>query len=172
VISVLLSKCATVDDVMRQKDDIFPKARAMFVMISDKSNIVIAEIGLKGKYTIRQQSDGKILHTNHFLDKEMSEFNVKLGKSSTTRFDRITKLMNDLKPPYNVSQFVTFSRDQNDGPENSLWRTSPKEMTLASWILENPKNGAPKLRLVIANPGKKEELREYILDEKFWKETK
>jgi isopenicillin-N N-acyltransferase like protein len=172
LISILLSKYATVDDVIKDKDNLFPNARTLFYMISDKNNIVIVEVGLKGKYTIKQQSDGKILHTNHFLDKEMSEFNFKPGISSTTRLDRITKLMNDLAPPYNVSQFVTISRDQNDGPDNSLWRVSPKESTLASWILANPKEGAPTLRLVIANPGKKEELHEFTLDEKFWKETK
>ena len=51
---------------------------------------------------------------------------------------------------------------------NSLWR-SGKIKTMASWILESPASGAPKLRVLIANPDEAETLQEFVLDKTFWK---
>ncbi len=55
---------------------------------------------------------------------------------------------------------------------SSLWRTGKNSRTLASWIVETPAQGAPKLRVVIANPEQKEETHVLVLDQRFWRETK
>jgi len=171
VISRLLSGCANCDEVLA-KQEIFSGARATFVMISDPKKILMVEVGLEGKYAIRTVATGPVVHTNHYLEKKLAEFNIKIGSSSATRFDRITHLMKTPSTPCTTESFVTISRDQHDGPDNSLWRTGKNERTMASWIIETPARGAPKLRVVIANPGEQEQTHSFVLDQKFWKEAK
>jgi hypothetical protein len=48
-----------------------------------------------------------------------------------------------------------------------LWRNG-KVHTMASWIVASPAAGAPRLRVVIANPGEVERTQEFVLDRVFW----
>lgn len=172
VISTLLSGYANCDEVLAKKDAIFPNTRTMFILISDRKKILMVEVGLKGKYALKTIENGTVMHTNYFLEKSLAEFNIKVGTSSPKRLERITHLMKTSRKPYTTESFATMSRDKNDGPDNSLWRTGKSSCTLASWIAETPAQGAPKLRVVIANPGEKEQTHAFILDQKFWRETK
>ena len=172
VISALLSSCANCDELLARKDITFPSARTMFVMASDRRKIVVVEVGLEGKYALKVVDHGFVTHTNHFLEPVLAEFNFRIGLSSATRLRRIDELMKALPSPYGLDVVAAMSKDQHDGPDNSLWRTGSKERTLASWIVATPAQGAPKLRVVIANPGQKEETRVLALDEKFWSETR
>jgi hypothetical protein len=170
VLSALLSGYATCDEVLAKREAIFPKTRAMFVMISDRSKILMVEVGLGGTYALKAVESGFITHANHFLDPGLAAFNEKIGLSSTTRLKRVTELMNAEQAAYTAESFVAMSRDQYDGPDNSLWRTGSGKgtRTLASWIVETPARGVPKLRVVLANPSQPEETRTVILDEAFW----
>jgi len=171
VISRLLSELASCDEVLAKKEEIFSRARAMFVMIADRKKILVVEVGLDGKYALKTVEDGIAVHTNHFLERSLSEFNVKVGSSSAKRLQRITELMTMSPRPFTTELFVAMSRDQNDGPDNSLWRTGKSSRTLASWIIEIPSHGDPKLRVMLANPGEPERTRDFVLNETFWKET-
>lgn len=172
VISTLLSGCASCDEVLAKRDTLFPTARTMFLMISDRRRILLVEVGLDGKYALKTVESGFVVHTNHFLEQALAEFNVKIGPSSTTRLARIGDLMQTSPRPYRLESLAAMSKDQHDGPDRSLWRTGSRERTLASWIVQTPAQGAPTLRVVIANPGQQEETHELVLDEKFWRETK
>lgn len=172
VISTLLSGCVNCDEVLAKKEAIFPNTRTMFIMISDPKKIVMVEVGLEGKYALKTVEQGTVVHTNHFLEKALAEFNIKIGSSSTTRLERITHLMMPPSQPCTIESFAEISRDHHDGPDNSLWRTGKDTRTLASWIIETPAHGAPKLSVVIANPGQQEETRSFVLDQKFWREAK
>ena len=172
IISKLLSGCADCDEVLTRKDSIFPGARAGFVMIADRKKILMVEIGLEGKYAVKAVENSAVAHSNHFLDERLSEFNVKIGKSSATRLERVSQLIKSPAQPFNTESFAVISRDQHDGPDNSLWRTGRNARTLSSWILETPQSGSSKLRVVLANPGQPEEIRTFVLDQKFWSETR
>jgi isopenicillin-N N-acyltransferase like protein len=172
IISTILSGCASCDEVLAKKDAIFPSSRTMFVMISDRRKIVLVEVGLDGKYVLKTADSGAVVHTNHFLEPALGEFNIKIGPSSATRLARIGELMKTSPRPCRLDAMAGISRDQHDGPDNSLWRTGSKERTMASWIIETPPQGAPKLRVVIANPGQKEETSTLVLDEQFWRTIK
>lgn len=172
VISHVLSGYANCDEVLAKKDTIFTSIRPMFVMISDRSKIVLAEVGLDGKYALKTAENGYVVHTNHFLEPALAEFNIKIGRSSATRLERIGDLMKTSPRPYTLESLAAMSKDQHDGVDNSLWRTGSKGRTLASWIVAIPTQGAPRLRVVIANPGQKEETHVLVLDESFWRETK
>jgi isopenicillin-N N-acyltransferase like protein len=170
--ATLLSTCADCDEVLAKKDSIFPNVKTVFLMISDGRKILMVEVGLDGRFTIETVESGTVVHTNHFLQKPLEEFNLKIGPSSAARFERITQLMKVAPKPCGTDSFAKISRDQHDGPDNSLWRSGKREQTLSSWILETPAHGAPRLRVVVENPGLPEETKLLVLDQKFWKEAK
>jgi len=172
VISTLLSGCANCDEVLAKKNEMFRNTRTMFIMISDRKKIAMVEVGLDGKYALKTIETGPVVHTNHFLEKALSEFNIRIGTSSATRLARITHLMKATAKPCTTDSLAAISRDQHDGPDNSLWRTGKNERTMASWIAETPAHGAPKLRVVIANPEQQEQTHTFVMDQKFWREMK
>jgi isopenicillin-N N-acyltransferase like protein len=170
VLGTLLAGYATCDEVLAKQETIFPKCRAGFIMISDRKKILVVETGLHGRYAIRTVENGPATHTNHYLEKSLDEFNVKIGAGSATRLGRISELLSASPAPCDTSVFAALSRDQHDGPNSSLWRTGKDVRTLSSWIVETPAQGAPKLRVALANPGETETTNTFVLDEKFWKE--
>ncbi len=167
----LLTDYANCDEILAKKDAIFSSLRPAFIMIADRKKILMVEVALKGKYAVKTVDNDVVVHSNHFHDPSLSEFNVKVGESSLKRFYRITHLMKTTPRPFTTESFAALSKDQNDGPDNSLWRTGKIARTLASWIVESPARGAQKLRVLIANPGQQEQTHCFVLDEKFWKET-
>lgn len=167
----LLADYANCDEVLANKDAIFSALRPVFVMISDRKKILDVEVGLGGKYAVKTIENGVVAHANHFLDESLVEFNISVGESSMKRFARITHLLEVSPRPFTAECFAVMGKDQHDGPDNSLWRTGKVARTLASWIVETPAHGAPKLRVVIANPGQPEQTQSFVLDEKFWVEA-
>lgn len=168
IMTMILEKYATIDDLLIDADRVFSSARAGFFLIADRRKALVAEVGLDGKYSLRQVENATTTHTNHYLAPELAAlYNEKIGKSSATRLARINQLLAEASPPFSVAQFVDMSRDRHDGPDDSLWRTG-KSMTLASWIVESPAHGAPRLHVTVANPNEKEVVHDYILDETFW----
>lgn len=170
----LLTKYATCDEIVAQQASIFPHTRTGFFLIADARKLLVVEIGLGGHYALRVVERGPVAHTNHFLEKSLAEFNLKVGVSSTTRLGRIGDLLAAPDARFTLDSFVRMSRDQQAGPDNSLWRTGngKNERTMSSWITETPAEGPPRLRVLLANPGQPEETRTYVLDEQFWRGAK
>ena len=102
----------------------------------------------------------------------LAEFNLTIGASSAARLERISHLLASSPKPFDTAAFAAMSKDQHDGPNNSLWRTGKGSCTLSSWIVETLAQGAPRLRVVLANPGKPEQTQTFTLDEQFWKTMK
>jgi hypothetical protein len=169
VLGRLLSDYSSCDQVLSNQAAIFPKCRAEFLMISDRKKILVVEIGLHGCYAIRAVENGPAMHTNHYLDKSLDEFNGVIGASSAARLERIAALLKAGAGPCDTDSFAAMSKDQHDGPNNSLWRTGQGIRTLSSWIVESPAQGPQKLRVVLANPGEAEATNAFVLDEKFWR---
>jgi hypothetical protein len=170
VLGRLLSDYATCDQVLANQGTLFPNCRAEFLMIADRKKILVVEIGLHGRHAIRTVENGPAAHANHYLEKSLNEFNVEIGASSARRLERITDLLKACPAPCDTEAFAALSRDQHDGPNNSLWRTGRGIRTLSSWVLETPAEGPQKLRVVLANPGEAETTNAFVLDEKFWKD--
>ncbi len=169
VMSRIMESYASVDALSADADQVFSSARASYFVVADSRKVLVAEVGLEGKYSFRVLESGAATHTNHYLDPELAKlYNDKVGPSSATRLARINELLTSGSRPFSSAQFAEISRDQNDGPDNSLWR-SGKSRTMASWIVESPVEGVPKLRVVIANPDEAETVQEFVLDEAFWK---
>ncbi|APW43597.1 carcinine hydrolase/isopenicillin-N N-acyltransferase family protein [Rhodoferax saidenbachensis] len=165
----ILTDYDSVDALIANADKVFSKSRANFFLISDRNKVLTVEVGLHGKYALSVNDSGTATHTNHYLDPELTKaYPQKTSASSRTRYQRINSLLGQSTAPYTLEQFSSLSRDHHDGPDNSLWR-SGKEYTLASWIVATPAQGAPRLHVVIANPGEREVTQDLVLDAQFWK---
>lgn len=166
----ILVQYASVDALAADADRIFSMSRANFFMVSDRSKVLVAEVGLDGKYSIKVSESGPVTHTNHYLDPQLAAlYNSKIGPSSATRFARINTVLAQTPQPFTLAQFAVISRDYNDGPDNSLWRNG-REHTMASWIVESPASGTQHLRVVIANPDEAETTQDFVLDNAFWQQ--
>jgi len=170
ILSRILAHYGSVDELAAHADGIFSQSRAMFLMVSDRHKVLVAEIGLHGRYAYKVLDRGATAHTNYYLDRALAEFNIKVGRSSATRYRRVSQLLSDAPRPYTLDSYVAISRDRRDGPDDSLWRTGRKEATLASWIIQSPAQGSQTLRVVLDNPGAPEVVRTYTLNEAFWAE--
>jgi isopenicillin-N N-acyltransferase like protein len=170
VIRTLLTTFTSVDDALNRKE-LFARCHAVFLILSDKTKIAVVEIGLNGAFSIQTQEAGTVHHTNHYCAASMLRFNQIRGESSLVRYARIQQLLSAKPSPYTLDDFRQMSTDQNSGPDNSIWRlgsTPTKTRTLATWITEIPKEGAPTLYLKIANPAEPTQEQRLTLDPAFW----
>ena len=171
VMAAILARYASVEALEQDAGKVFSQARAGFFLVADRHRALVVEVGLEGAWSLRRCADGTVAHTNHYLDPDLAaRYNVRIGASSAARLARIQDLLAQ-GGPFDLERFAALSRDRNDGPDNSLWR-SGRECTLASWIVDAPAAGAPRLRVVLANPGEPEVTRQFDLDEAFWKRTR
>lgn len=169
VMAKILAEYASIDALVADAGKVFGLARASFFMLADRNEILVVEVGLDGQYSYHTVNKGFTAHTNHYLDPRFAEFYTdKVGISSVTRLARIDELLRQTQPPFTLAQFSVMSRDQRDGPDNSLWR-SGKVRTMASWMVDSPAIGPQMLRVVINNPGQAEILQKFVLDEAFWR---
>jgi hypothetical protein len=169
IMSRILANYASIDALTADAEKIFSRARTSFFLVSDRWKVLMAEVGLEGRFSIKVFESGTVTHTNHFLDPKLAPlYNSKIGTSSAIRFARIRGLLARRECPFTLAQFAAISRDQHDGPDNSLWRAG-REFTLASWIVDSPIAGPQKLRVVMANPGEVESTQEFTLNEAFWR---
>ena len=170
LVTAILAGYASCDEVLANREKLFRNRRPAFMLISDRKKILVLEIGLNERYVLKAVQSGPVVHTNHYLDESMQEFNIKVGRSSATRAARIAELL-QLKPaPYDTECFVELSRDDKNGPNDSLWRDGQGNRTLSSWIVETPAVGPPRLRVLIADPGRPESEHRFVLDEEFWRQ--
>jgi len=166
----ILTDYASVDAIAADAAQLFAKAKPNYYLISDRHKLLVVEVGLEGRFSIKSAGQGVLTHTNHYLDQSLPEFTeFKTGVSSATRLSRIDALLAGASRPFDLQAFQTFSRDQSAGVDNSLWRTGSKTRTLSSWIIRTPVAGAPRLTLTIANPGAEETTQEVVLDEAYWR---
>jgi len=136
ILSHVLKNCANVEEALACTDRFYgPK----FIMLADGKEIAQIEIGQNGQHTIQRTSDSFLTHTNFYLDPAFKNLNIQIGESSKTRYQRITQLLTESKPPFTLQNFYEFSQNTSDGLDNSLWRlgSNPqKPQTLASFIVE------------------------------------
>ena len=167
----LLTLFSTVEEVQLNKS-VFARTHPVIFLIADRSQTTWIEVAPEGKFALRASKKGVLMHTNHYLDKTLIDANKKIGRSSRTRLGRIGELLDRHPEPFTLEDFIAFSQDRNDGPDDSLWRTGEKPdgtRTLASWIVSLPPAAPPELFFRLANPGEPEQTMQLTLDRPFWK---
>jgi hypothetical protein len=160
----------TVDSVLNDTK-LLSNLNPNFYIIGDKKKIAVIEVTPDGEYSVKETDNGCLYHANHYSFKEFLEYNEKSYKGSEKRYDRIGYLLTNCGKLLTLQDFVNFSEDKNDGPDESIWRTgstSEKARTLASFIVSIPKNGSPEVSLKLANPDDDERIYNLKLDSNFW----
>jgi len=166
----VLSRYNTVDSVIND-ETLLSNLNPNFYLLGDKTKIAVIEVTPDGDYLIKNTANGYLCHANHYSFHEFMEYNDKSYKGSETRFERISYLLNNCGKLLTLQDFVDFSEDEDEGPDNSIWRTGStpeKARTLASFIVAIPKNGSPEVYLKLANPGDDEKNYNLKLDGPFW----
>ncbi len=161
-LSKILKRCKTVHEAVRL---IKRYKGARFVMLADRNYIAHVEMPLRGRNKFVVKRHGYLYHANHYVFPGMKKWNYRNSKSSKSRHKRIKYLLTKHRHFFTVNDFLKFSVDRHNGPDNSIWRTGStkrKVRTLSTWIVRVFPNGYFQLFLKIANPGEK--MREYYLD--------
>lgn len=156
--SRLLKECSSVEEAIA-KTDLF--VGPQILMIADKQKVATIEIGPEGNYSVMVKENGTIFHTNHYIAESMLEFNRISGSSSQKRYSRIEELLTNGPQTYDLDTFIAFSKDQNDGPDNSIFRTGStpnKTRTMAVWAVSIPQEDSPEIYVRILNPGESEQV--------------
>lgn len=170
VMSQILRQYRSVAQVVEHADALFKPARASFLLLADRTQLLQVEIGLNGQYSLKTQRNGTLSHTNHYLSDALSSCNQLPVESSHVRLARVQELLAKTDTPWQLHDFAAISRDQHDGADNSLWRQG-KEYTLASWQIALPAQGTPQLHWILANPQQAERSADWALDAAFWQQS-
>lgn len=119
-----------------------------FLMLADKNEIAYVEVAGPGIINVERRAQGCLSHTNHYLADEFSYLNGNSVVSSHVRYARINELVNAGNGPYALNDFIRISQDQNDGPDNSIWRvgsTPTISQTLATFAVQLLPDGGFKV---------------------------
>lgn len=144
-VRLLLQNCASVDEALKQKEMLFG---TKFLILADKKEIALIEIGAEGQTSIKRGQNTYFAHTNYYLDPKFSNLNIKVGESSATRYQRINELLDSTTKPFTLQNFIAFTQDQHDGLDNSIWRlgSRPKvSESLAAFVVKITPDGDFKL---------------------------
>lgn len=121
--TTMLANCANVDEALQHVECfVGPK----FLLLADASQAAWVEVGPEGHFSIKKQQNGTLVHTNHYLDTTMEQYNVSIGESSRMRYQRMTALLEQPAQPWKLEDFVQFSQDQAAGVDNSIWRSGSR----------------------------------------------
>jgi len=152
----LLKECSSVEEVIANTNLFLGP---QILMIADKQQVATIEIGPEGNFSVMVKKNGTIFHTNHYIAESMLEFNRISAPSSQKRYSRMGELLNNVSQTYDLDTFIAFSKNQNDGPDNSIFRTGStpqKTRTMAVWAVAIPQNQSPELYIRILNPNESE----------------
>jgi hypothetical protein len=170
LITTLMRQYHNLDEVAADADKLFKGVKPVFLLLADSKGLMQVEIGQGGRYAMTRSQRGTMAHTNHYGDTSLIDGEQRIGKSSATRLARVQSLLATAAGPHTLDEFGRISADQHDGPNDSLWRDG-REHTLAGWQIALLAGGAPKLHLVLANPGKAKQGVDWTLDAAFWSQA-
>ena len=165
----IISRYSSVKQVLANKDKIFTHSSPNFLIIGDKHQALLVEIGThKKQYRLLKATEhGNILyHTNHYVLPQLIHENSLFYLDSKMRFARIKFLMTNETQPYTFNIVHSWTNDQQDGVINSIFR----EFTVASWIAIAPKTGDPFLWVRFTSPKQKYQTFRLTLNKQFWQE--
>lgn len=168
VLAAALSGYASVDDALAAKGKLFG-AHAAFYLLADREESAWVEVSPDGRIASRRAQSGILVHTNHYLDPELAQWNEKKRESSLARFDRATALLG-AKASFTLEDFIGIAGDRSAGPEDSIWRVggAEGERTLATFALALERDGSVELYTRLANSGEEEKTLRFKLGPDFW----
>lgn len=158
----LLSRCMNIPDALSHPDW-FHGSR--FLLLADSRKIALVEIGKGGVFKVKTIANGKLCHTNHYVEPELEFLNPNPNNRSSLSRLRLIKKGLAAQKKYSFMDFITMSGINSETPGPSLWRNGKTPVavrTLATWIVWQPYGGKPTLFVRLTNPRQKEQ--EYYFD--------
>jgi len=165
----LLTRCASVDEVLAQKR-LLAASYPVFVMVADRTKVAWIEVAPAGLVATKACEQGVLYHTNHYLAPQLLWANQKACHSSRVRFRRIAELLGCREGPFTFADFLDFSQDRHDGPDNSINRTgstASKTRTLATFVVQLS-DDAPHVFIRLSNPGESDKIINLRLEPALW----
>jgi isopenicillin-N N-acyltransferase-like protein len=151
----ILSRASSVEEViemLRRGKILGP----IFCLVGDRQQIALIEVAEKGRYAVEVKKNGILFHTNHFIFKELTRYNPKIGKSSSARLQRIEQLLS--KGPFTREAFIAFTKDHENGPgDHSICHHFEKdvhssERTISAAVYYLPRGGPPEVWVSLGQP--------------------
>lgn len=161
----ILQNYASVAAVIADQKKLFAHDAPINLMLGDKNQAAIVEV-TDNKYQIKSISQGYIWHTNHYVLPGLTQYNQDTTQSSLVRYTRIGELLKAYHQKFTIAAFELFAQDKNAGDNNSILRI----YTLATWIIEIPNQGTPKLYVKLFDPEQPTQTKTLLLDQKFWQD--
>lgn len=140
-----LANCASVEEALKSS---FLGPR--FLLLADSKEIAYVEVGADGKTAVKRVKNGTLAHTNHYLEPDFKDLNIKPSESSLERYKRVTELLGISGKLFTMEDFMAITEDRNAGPDNSIWRVGSKpniSQTLSSFVVKLQKDGNFQLYL-------------------------
>jgi isopenicillin-N N-acyltransferase-like protein len=165
----LLTRCATVDEVLAQKK-LLRASYPVFEMVADRHQVAVIEIAPEGQVFIQVNYQRTLCHTNHYLSSQLLWANQMAYHSSKVRFRRIKQLLDWQVGPFTFADFLAFSQDRHADPDNSINRfgsTSREPRTLATFVVQLS-DDAPHVFIRISNPGEPDKIVNFRLEPALW----
>ncbi len=165
----LLTRCASVDEVLAQKE-LLSASYPVFELVADRRKVALIEIAPAGQVAIQVSNQGTLSHTNHYVSSQLLWANQMACHSSKIRCRRVNRLLDRQGEPFTFADFLAFSQDRHDGPDKSINRlgsTPTKTRTLATFVV-HLSDDAPHVFVRISNPGEPDKIVNFRLDPALW----
>lgn len=169
VIYQLLEHYGSVAQVLKDQKKLFSNGEANFLIIGDKHEAILVEVGPKKEsYQILQAKDhsDRLYHTNHYVLSQMKKYNYKFFHDSKLRFQQIETLVNDTEKPLRMmKEGYAWVNDSSRGAKESI----SNEYTVAAFLADIPLEGAPKVWVQFTSRVHHYATFYLVLNKAFWK---
>lgn len=167
-IFTILENYSSVAAVLEDKEQLFGNGLANFLIIGDKSQAVLVEVGPnKNQFEVLNASanNNRLYHTNHYVLNPLRSLNKIYYPDSEDRFATIKALMSSATAQYTADgNYYGWVSNATDGPLHSILR----QVTVASWIAAVPESGTPTLNLRFTSPAMNFQRYQLTLTPEFW----
>lgn len=166
----ILASFDSVDALLEQKD-IFSKTHPAIYIVADLKKIMSVEVAPGGRVSTHVEENGTLAFTNHFTDEGISDANERMSRQSLLRLKRINRLLGGPGRVHSFEEFISMSRDENDGADGAVMRRAKKGSkirTLATWIVRLEPGKSPELYVGLFNSEEKKRTYRFGLNDNFW----
>ncbi len=166
----ILASFDSVDALLEHKG-LFSNTHPAMYIVADLKKIMSVEVAPGGRVSTHVKENGTLAFTNHFTDEGISDANERMSRQSLLRLKRINRLLGDPGRPHSFEEFISMSRDENDGAAGAVMRKAKKGSkirTLATWIVRLKPGESPELYVGLFNSEEKKRTYRFRLNDNFW----
>ena len=161
----ILAHYGSVAAVLKNQKKLFTTGLINNLLIADKHQIAVVEMGHDGQYDIKHKQQGYLFHTNTYEVAPLIKQNKVYLKDSVMRYHRIHQLLKNAKKPFSFQEVWNMANDRAEKITND---DILRPWTMATWIVDAPKTGASKLYVRFTDPSQSYNVYRLKLTPAFW----